>query len=183
MPYPPGPEANLERAFRGLGRLPKWERGLLRENSGVILFEEFETKTGGRLDTVDITEEILEIVARSGVDDGSVLVFSPHTTCSVLIAQPSHATRTALEELMERLAPSDAYYAHDDLDIRTENLVEDEPANGPAHVFQVMAGRASECIPVAGGELALGVDQRVLFVELDSSRERRYCIQVLGNSS
>ena len=180
MPYPPGPEANLERAFRGLGRLPKWERGLLRENSGVILFEEFETKTGGRLDTVDITEEILEIVARSGVDDGSVLVFSPHTTCSVLIAQPSHATRTALEELMERLAPSDAYYAHDDLDIRTENLVEDEPANAPAHLMNAVMGKVSESLPVSGGELLLGEGQRVLFVEFDSSRPRRYVIQVTG---
>ena len=148
----------------------------------MILFEEFETKTGGRLDTVDITSEVLDIVARSGVDEGSVLVFSPHTTCCVLLAEPTPATRSSLEEMMERLAPSDAYYAHDDLDIRTENLVDDEPANGPAHIFQVMAGKASECIPITGGRLVLGDGQRVLFVELDSSRERRYCIQVLGQS-
>ena len=148
----------------------------------MILFEEFETKTGGRLDTVDITSEVLDIVARSGVGEGSVLVFSPHTTCCVLLAEPTPATRAALEEMMDRLAPSDAYYAHDDLDIRTENLVDDEPANGPAHIFQVMAGKASECIPVTQGRVALGEGQRVLFVELDSSRERRYCIQVLGHS-
>jgi secondary thiamine-phosphate synthase enzyme len=149
----------------------------------MIVFQEFETKTGGRLDTLDITDEVIQAVAGSGVLEGSVLVFSPHTTCCVLLAPAGPETREALESTLERLAPEGAYYAHDDLDIRTENLVEDEPANGPAHVFQVMAGKASECIPVAGGELALGTGQRVLFVELDSSRERRYCVQVLGNGS
>ena len=149
----------------------------------MIIFQEFETKTGGRLDTLDITDEVIQTLAGSGVREGSVLVFSPHTTCCVLLAPPGSETREALEATLDRLAPAGAYYAHDDLDIRTENLVEDEPANAPAHIFQVMAGKASECIPVADGRLVLGDDQRVLFVELDSSRERRYCVQVLGNGS
>ena len=155
----------------------------LRENVAVIHLQEFETKTGGRLDTVDITAEVAQTIADSGVRDGSVLVFSPHTTCCILIAEPTPQMRSALEDTMERLAPQDAYYAHDDLDIRTENLVDDEPANAPAHVFQVMAGKASECVPVSAGRLALGDGQRILFVELDSSRERRYCIQVLGQTT
>ncbi|MDP9069670.1 MAG: secondary thiamine-phosphate synthase enzyme YjbQ [Actinomycetota bacterium] len=149
----------------------------------MIVFEEFETKTGGRLDTLDITGEVMQTLTASGIQDGSVLVFSPHTTCCVLLAEAGGETRAALEDTMERLAPQDAYYAHDDLTIRTENLVEDEPANAPAHIFQVLAGKASECIPVHAGRLLLGERQRVLFVELDSSRERRYCIQVLGNGS
>jgi secondary thiamine-phosphate synthase enzyme len=174
---------NLERPFRAAGRPCRqlWVR--LRENGEVILFQEFETKTGGRLDTVDITDEVVQSLAASGVREGSVLVFSPHTTCCVLLAKPGAATRDALEETMSRLAPDDGYYAHDDLEIRTENLVDDEPANAPAHIFQVLAGKASECIPVVNGSLLLGGEQRVLFVELDSSRERRYCIQVLGNGT
>ena len=146
----------------------------------MIYLQEFETKTGGRLDTVDITDEVIQTVEGSGVSEGSVLVFSPHTTCCILIAEPTTEMRSALEDAMALLAPQDAYYAHDDLDIRTENLVEDEPANAPAHVFQVLAGRASECVPVAAGRLGLGARQRILFVELDSSRERRYFVQVLG---
>lgn len=149
----------------------------------MIFFQEFETKTGGRLDTLDITDEVIDTLAGSGVQEGSVLVFSPHTTCCVILAAPGGEIRDALQRTLDRLAPEDAYYAHDDLAIRTENLVEDEPANGPAHIFQVMAGKASECIPVAAGSLVLGAQQRVLFVELDSSRPRRYCIQVLGNGA
>ncbi|MEA2433969.1 MAG: hypothetical protein QOG54_1426 [Actinomycetota bacterium] len=146
----------------------------------MITFREYETKTGGRLDAVDVTPEVEQLVAACGVSEGSVLVFSPHTTCCVLLAAPGHDTIMALDEAMEKIAPSHEYYAHDDLDIRTENLVEDEPANAPAHVFHIVAGRASESIPVSDGRVILGVGQRVLFVELDSSRVRRYCIQVIG---
>jgi secondary thiamine-phosphate synthase enzyme len=146
----------------------------------MILFDEFETKTGGRLDVLDITQEVRDMVRTSRVADGCVLVFSPHTTCCVLIAPAGNGTARLLAETMEALAPSDGYYAHDDLAIRTENLTEDEPANAPAHLFHVFAGKASECIPIVKGRPALGEDQRVLFVELDASRERRYLIQVIG---
>ena len=55
----------------------------------MITFKEFETKTGGRLDAVDVTSEVAGVVADSGVRSGTALVFSPHTTCCVLLAVPS----------------------------------------------------------------------------------------------
>ena len=146
----------------------------------MIHSEEFEIKTGGRLDALDVTEEVRHTLRSSGVTSGSALVFSPHTTCCVVIGPPGAETSRALEATLATIAPADRYYAHDDLSIRTENLVEDEPANAPAHILHAVAGKASECIPIADGRLLLGDDQRVLFVELDSSRLRRYLIQVLG---
>ena len=59
----------------------------------MITHTEFETKTGGRFDAVDITGEVHDLVRSSGVSTGTALVFSPHTTCCVLIA--SEAERTA----------------------------------------------------------------------------------------
>jgi secondary thiamine-phosphate synthase enzyme len=170
----------FERMFRRLERLPNAQASIVSENVVVIFLDEFETKTGGRLDTVDVTDEVCVVVRSSGVRNGSVLVFSPHTTCCVLIARSGSRTAATLGQAMDVLAPADGYYAHDDLDIRTENLTEDEPANAPAHLFHAFAGKASECIPVRDGELVLGEHQRVLFVELDSSRARRYLIQVVG---
>ena len=146
----------------------------------MVLLEEFETKTGGRLDALDITAEVEDTVRRSGVLQGTVLVFSPHTTCCVLLAKPQAPMLEALARAMDTVAPEDGYYAHDDLDIRTENLVEDEPANAPAHIAHVFVGKASETLPVMKGEVVLGAGQRVLFVELDGSRDRRYCVQVIG---
>lgn len=147
----------------------------------MVVFEEFKTKTGGQLDALDITDEVHAVVRDSGVRDGNVLVFSPHTTCSVLIAPRGSNMLAALERAMKVIAPSDGYYAHDDLGIRTENLVPNEPANAWAHIVHVFLGKASETVPIAGGGLLLGAGQRILFVELDTSRERRYCIQVVGD--
>jgi secondary thiamine-phosphate synthase enzyme len=147
----------------------------------MIHLQEFEIKTGSRLDTFDVTDEIARSLKESGVASGSVLVFSPHTTCCILVGEPGPGTARSFEQMMQAVAPADGYYAHDDLTIRTENLVHDEPANAPAHIVHAIAGKTSECIPVMDGELALGPDQRVLFVELDSSRERRFIVQVLGD--
>ena len=146
----------------------------------MITYREFETKTEGRLDALDITDEVKGLVQETGVRSGNVLIFSPHTTCCILLADNGNGTLASLGRAMERLAPGDAYYAHDDLDIRTENLVDDEPANAPAHIAHVFIGKTSECVPIVNGEVQLGEGQRVLFVELDSSRARRYTIQVVG---
>lgn len=151
----------------------------VRNNGSVIAFEEFETKTGGRLDALDITQEVLEVAQSSGITHGNVLVFSPHTTCSVLICN-GNGTVSMLERTMKMLAPEGEYYEHDDFSIRTENMTEDEPPNAPSHIFHVFFGRASECIPIVDGCLSLGRGQRVFFVELDSSRPRRYVVQAVG---
>lgn len=148
----------------------------------MIHYEEFETKTGGRLDAVDVTSDVRSALAASGVTSGSILVFSPHTTCCVTVANGDNGMIHSLERAMKVLEPEDGYYEHDDFKIRTENLTPDgiEPENAPAHLVHVFSGKASEVIPVQEGELALGANQHIYFIELCSSRERRYCIQVLG---
>jgi secondary thiamine-phosphate synthase enzyme len=152
----------------------------MRKDSLVIFAKEFSVSTAGRFDLVDITEDVRTVVSASGVLDGSALIFCPHTTCSVMVGRPSSELVDSLTEAMSFLAPVDAYYAHDDLTIRTENLVDDEPANAPAHLMSAVMGKVSETVPVTGGELLIGDDQLILFVELDSSRARRYLIQVTG---
>ena len=147
----------------------------------MILSREFEIKTGGRFDAFDVTAEVEDTVSRSGVAHGSVLVFSPHTTCCVLVGPGGSDTERSLQATLDAIEPEDGYYAHDDLTIRTENLVDDEPANAPAHILHAVVGKTSECIPVVDGKVVLGDEQRVLFVELDASRRRRYLIQVLGD--
>lgn len=146
----------------------------------VLKLVEFEIKTGGRLDALDITDDVAASVEALGASEGSVLVFSPHTTCCVLVAPAGRATVQRLQEAMQAVAPDGEYYAHDDLTIRTENLEESERPNAPAHIAHMLFGRPSECIPLIGGRLVLGEDQRLLFVEFDDSRKRRYIVQVIG---
>jgi secondary thiamine-phosphate synthase enzyme len=52
--------------------------------------------------------------------------------------------------------------------------------NGHSHCMAMLLGTAGESIPVRDGELCLGTWQRVLFLELDRERERRWIVQVVG---
>jgi secondary thiamine-phosphate synthase enzyme len=146
----------------------------------MIFYKDFSVTTRERFDVVDVTGDVFSVVQASGVVNGTVLVFCPHTTCSVIVAANDPRLAHTLRSAMQQIAPEDAYYAHDDLAIRTQNLVENEPANGPAHIMNAVMGKTSECIPVTGGQLSLANGQRIMFVEFDSARSRQYCIQITG---
>ena len=81
------------------------------------------------------------------------------------------------------MIPDDTYYAHDDWDRRTENICPEDMdfANGHAHCMSMLLGSAGESIPVADGDLALGTWQRILFMELDRERDRRWLVKVVGS--
>ncbi len=74
------------------------------------------------------------------------------------------------------------YYAHDDWDRRTENICPEDmdQGNGHSHCMAMLLGTAGESVPVRDGELQLGTWQRVLFIELDRERDRRWLVQVVG---
>jgi secondary thiamine-phosphate synthase enzyme len=84
--------------------------------------------------------------------------------------------------LLRRLVPTEHYYAHDDWDRRTENVSEEdmEASNGHSHCMSMLMGPAGESIPVRDGVLCLGRWQRVLFLELDRERDRRWLVHVVG---
>jgi len=143
---------------------------------------EVQLRTAGGLTVTDITDEVQEAVRESGVRDGICCVYSPHTTCSVRVNEWERGFLEDFAVLLQRLVPAEHYYAHDDWDRRTENVCEDdmEVGNGHSHCMSMLLGSAGESIPIQGGELCLGTWQRVLFLELDRERERRWLVQVVG---
>jgi len=150
---------------------------------GVKTFQfESQLRTAGGLTVTDITEEVQEAVHQSGIVDGICSVYSPHTTCSVRVNEWERGFLEDFAVLLKRLVPMEHYYAHDDWDRRTENVCEEdmEIGNGHAHCMSMLLGPAGESIPVREGELALGQWQRVLFLELDRERDRRWLVQVVG---
>jgi secondary thiamine-phosphate synthase enzyme len=140
-------------------------------------------RTEGGLSVRDITDEVAEAVRESGVRNGIVCVYSPHTTCCVRVNEFENGFLADFATLLRRLVPSEGYYAHDDWERRTENICEEdmELGNGPAHCMSMLLGSAGEAIPVRDGELCLGTWQRVLFLELDRERDRRWLVQVVGS--
>ncbi|HEX2026368.1 MAG TPA: secondary thiamine-phosphate synthase enzyme YjbQ [Nitriliruptorales bacterium] len=131
---------------------------------------------------VDVTDHARVLVRRAGIRDGLLVVYTPHTTCAVKINERETCFLEDFRLFMEQLVPSDAYYRHDDYEIRTENLEDpdSEPVNGHAHIKSMLVGSASEHVPVVDGELAMGSWQRIMFIELDQARPRRVVLQVQG---
>ena len=140
-------------------------------------------RTAGSLTVIDITEEVIIAVRESGIENGVACVYSPHTTCCIRVGEFESGFLEDFAALLQRLVPAERYYAHDDWDRRTENICEEdmEAGNGHAHCMAMLLGPAGESIPVADGELCLGTWQRVLFIELDRSRPRRWVCKVVGS--
>ena len=148
-----------------------------------VFQRETQLRTAGGLTVTDITDEVQDAVKESGVRDGIACVYSPHTTCCVRVNEWETGFLEDFAELLRRLVPSESYYAHDDFDRRTENICEEdkEQGNGHSHCMAMLLGTAGESVPVRGGELQLGTWQRVLFIELDRERDRRWLVQVVGS--
>jgi len=131
---------------------------------------------------LDVTDDVAGVVAAAGLDDGIVHLFCPHTSCGLAITELEDGLHRDFETLLDRLAPVDAEYVHDDLATRTQNLEPDERRNGWSHMRALIATSPSLTIPILDGGLAVGHWQRVFLVELDGPRpERTLIVQAWGN--
>jgi secondary thiamine-phosphate synthase enzyme len=133
-----------------------------------IITKDFNISTRNHCEFVDITSEIASAVSKSGVEEGDVTVYCPHTTAAITInenADPSviHDILLTLEELIPRLR---AGYRHGE-------------GNSDAHCKSSLIG-CSEQVLVKDGRLALGTWQGIFFCEFDGPRSRRFTVQVRG---
>jgi secondary thiamine-phosphate synthase enzyme len=146
------------------------------------LFENHDLATAGCGQFIDITEDVLSAVDRSEVRDGTVVVYSPHTTCAVIIQEHENGFMDDFCELLDRIAPSGDYYRHDDLSIRTEGIEEDtaDYPNGHSHLRAALLSSTSQAIPIVDGKTMLGRWQKIFFCELDRARSRKVFVQVTG---
>lgn len=133
---------------------------------------------------VDLTDELERVVERSEITDGYVVAFCTHTTATLMLNEWEDGALEDLRARLRELIPHDSYYRHDDLSCRTQNLQDGpEPANGAAHVTQMILGGASLAIPVAAGKVLLGRWQRLFMIELDEPRDRRIVFHAMGADS
>ena len=131
------------------------------------------------LQFIDVTRELAEFVEQTGVEHGFLNVQSSHTTAAIVINEHEPLLLEDMKQMLERMAPRDAAYAHDDFSIRTVNLEPGEPPNGHSHCKSLFLP-SSETINVLNGRLALGRWQRVFLLELDGPRVRTVSLTLLG---
>ena len=125
--------------------------------------------TPKRQDLVNITDQIAQLVARSGVSEGFCLVSAMHITASIWVNDDEEGLWQDFLELMERLVPSGKDYKH--------HLTGED--NGDAHLKRSLVGHQA-LLPVTKGALDLGPWEQVFYAEFDGKRKKRVVVKVLG---
>jgi secondary thiamine-phosphate synthase enzyme len=116
---------------------------------------------------IDITKDVKEAVIKSGLKDGAVLIFVPHSTCSIFVSEhvDPNLTRDLLSKLHD-LVPAGTNYHH----------VGD---NAEAHIKAAIMG-SNTTLPVQNATVVMGEWQGIFLTDFDGPRERDVFIKVLG---
>ena len=131
---------------------------------------------------IDVTPRVQAMVKSAGIHTGMVNIQTLHTTTGIVLQEHEPLLLEDFTALLERTAPAEAPYHHDDLRIRTVNLTPDERLNGHAHCRALLLS-AFACLNIVNGRLQLGRWQRVFLVELDGPRTRELSVLLMGEAA
>ena len=127
-----------------------------------------DVRTTSRDAMIDITSRVGDAVRESGIADGAVCVYVPHTTAGVTINE--NADPDVVHDMLvglDRAIPwRQSFYQHGE-------------GNSAAHVKSSLVG-CSASVPVGGGRMSLGTWQAIFFCEFDGPRTRRVIVTVAG---
>ncbi len=122
------------------------------------------TSTGRREQLVDISAQVEEIVARSGVRQGIVGVYAQGATAAIMIQEGwDESVQADVVDLLQKLIPR-GVWRHDCQD-----------GNGDAHLKAGLVG-PSEAIPLIDGRLGLSRWQNIFLCEFDGPRRERQVV-------
>ncbi|HID47936.1 MAG TPA: YjbQ family protein [Methanothermococcus okinawensis] len=131
------------------------------------MLEEYIIRTSKREEFIDITGYVRQCVRRSGIEEGVVVVYTPHTTAALTInenADPS--VKEDIIEFLRRMIPRDGNYSH------TEG-------NSDAHIKSSLLGVSLNLL-LSRRRLLLGTWQGIFFCEFDGPRTRKFYVKVMG---
>ena len=127
----------------------------------------FNTKT--KREYINITNEVAQALAESGVREGLVLVSAMHITAAVYVNDAEDGLIADIDEWLEGLAPTRPAYRH-------HQTGED---NGDAHLKNLVMHH-QVLLPITNGRLDLGTWQQVYYAEFDGQRRKRVIIKIIG---
>lgn len=131
-----------------------------------------------QVEFIDITSQVGEVVNSSGVREGQVLVYAPHTTAGIVI---NHNETMLIQDFMRvlyRLVPVSDRYSHDLFELNRVKA-SDGRSNGHSHCKVMMLG-ISETLPIEKGHMLLSEKQSIFVAEMDGARSRDIIVQVTG---
>jgi len=127
----------------------------------------FNTKN--RREYINITGDVEQIVHRSGVVEGMVLVSAMHITAGVYVNDAESGLIKDIDKWLEELAPYNPDYLHH----RTGET------NGDAHLKSLLIHH-EVIVPITKGELDFGPWQQTYYAEFDGQRKKRIVVKVIG---
>ena len=127
----------------------------------------FETKK--RKELVRITPQLEQILGRSGVSDGMMLVSAMHITAGIIVNDDETGLHRDILEWLEKTAPENPSYAH-------HRTGED---NGDAHLKRIVVHHQA-ILSVTGGRLDLGPWEQCFYAEFDGRRRKRVIVKIMG---
>ncbi len=129
----------------------------------------FQTK--GENDILDITQEVIQAINTTKLDNGIAVIFVPGATGALTTIEYEPGLLIDLPNILEKIAPKNFLYEH-------EKRWHD--GNGHSHVRASLIG-PSITVPFVKGNLTLGTWQQIVFLELDArSRRRKIILQIIG---
>ena len=155
------------------------EKPLARTLSGsstqIELFADtIEVDTTSRIELVDVTGIVAGKVGASGIKEGTLSLWSMHTTCSVIINESQKALEADILAFLEDAVAQKKYYKHND-----PAHSDCDRQNADSHLRAMLLGH-SLTMQISGGELVIGQWQRVLCAEMDGPRKRSIRVQAMG---
>lgn len=131
--------------------------------------KQLSVRTTRREEMVDITAQVAELAAASGLAEGAVLVYCPHTTAGMTINEGADPdVRRDMLSHLAQLVPQHADFRHAE-------------GNSDAHIKTSCMG-PSQLLMLSGGRLALGTWQKLYLCEFDGPRQRTLWVQFLATA-
>jgi len=132
-------------------------------------FEKIEIKTKKRLDFLDLTPKIQEIIRKNNIKQGIIVLTCLHTTAALILNEQDETVHKDFEKISQKLVPENFNYKH---------LLEGE-INARAHQLSMIYGNTL-FLTINQGNLVLGTWQSVFFIEFLEPRKRQVAILILG---
>jgi len=136
--------------------------------------EDIRLSTSRRMEILDITDKVYSVVARSGIKNGLVNLWVPHSTAAIAVNEHDVDLWDDILNVLQKIAPLKDRYKHNakyGWSLREQNA--------HAHILNCLI-KPGVSIPLEDGRLHLGTWQSILFIEMDGSRSRRVHVQVMG---
>lgn len=118
---------------------------------------------------INITDRVEDLVRRSSIAEGFVLVSAMHITAGVYVNDAEEGLIADIEEWLEQLAPYRADYRHHATG----------ESNADAHLKSLLVHH-QVIVPITKGKLDLGPWQQIYYAEFDGQRRKRVILKALG---